>query len=70
MSGRFFSGTQVEAYTPNGKEKFAKSSSKKPDIDEEETKGGNADPDEGKRLERFGKSLKEGEEKAKVDDEA
>lgn len=70
MNGRFFSGTQVEAYTANGKERFAKSNSKKLDADEDETEGGDKDTEEAKRIDKFDKWLKEGEEESKVDDEA
>ena len=70
MNGRFFSGTQVEAYTPSGKERFAKSNSKKLDVDEDETGGGDKDTEESKRMDKFGEWLEEGEEKSKVDDEA
>lgn len=67
MNGRFFSGIQVKAYNPNGKEKFEKSSSRKLDADEDEMEGGNGDAEDSKRLERFGKWLKEGGEEAKKD---
>ena len=55
MNGRFFSGTQVEAYVASGEERFKKSNEKKgaggADVEDA------ADDDEGKRLDQFGSWL-------------
>ena len=54
MDGRFFSGTQVEAYIADGNEKFKKSSGQKVSVEE----NGEGD-DESKRLDKFGSWLEE-----------
>ncbi|KAI9819873.1 MAG: hypothetical protein M1827_006442 [Pycnora praestabilis] len=64
MDGRFFAGTQVEAYISEGNEKFRKSSEKKLGTEEEGEGGEGGDDDESKRLDKFGTWL---EDEAKED---
>lgn len=61
MNGRFFDKKVVEAYITDGTEKFKKSSEKTHDVDDA-TETGNADAEEGQRLDRFGTWLEGGRE--------
>ena len=71
MNGRFFAGTQVEAYIASGDEKFKKSNEKKLGIEDDENGNGEAAAaeEEGKRLDEFGSWL-EGVAVAKAENEA
>ena len=69
MNGRFFSGTQVIATISTGSEHFKKSNEKKLGIEVDEAEGANKDEEEGKRLDKFGKWLEEGEKEGEVEDE-
>lgn len=62
MDGRFFANKRVEAYIADGNEKFKKSSERKAAAVafENETAGGEADDEEGRRLDRFGEWLEGG----------
>ena len=75
MNGRFFSGTRVEAYIADGRERFKKTNEKKAGIIEsldDDGAGWEAKPtredDEAQRLDKFGSWLEggppEGESKA------
>ena len=60
MDGRFFSGTQVEAYIADGNEKFKKTSAHKAKGLEADGDGdGDGDDDESRRLEQFRSWLEE-----------
>ncbi|KAI9840009.1 MAG: hypothetical protein M1819_000201 [Sarea resinae] len=56
MNGRFFDGTQVEAYIANGSEKFKKSNEKKLGVAEDEEEEAES---ENQRLDKFGSWLEE-----------
>ncbi|KAI5283149.1 hypothetical protein KEM54_002362 [Ascosphaera aggregata] len=55
MNGRFFGGTQIEAYIPSGEVKFRKTGKKAIDIDDlgEGWEVNKDEDDEGQRLEKF-----------------
>ena len=69
MNGRFFSGTQLIATISTGSERFKKSNEKKLGIESDEVEGANKAEEEGKRLDKFGKWLEEGDKEAEVEDE-
>lgn len=72
MNGRFFAGTQVEAYTATGQEKFKKTSKNKHaalEDDESDEEGGQGKDEEAERLEKFSSWL-EGDEAQKKAEEA
>ena len=69
MNGRFFSGTQLVATISTGSERFKKSNEKKIGIEADEVEGASKAEEEGKRLDKFGKWLEEGDKEAEVEDE-
>lgn len=69
MDGRFFAGTKVVAYVPKGEEKFRKTNTKKVGAEEDEMDGGDAQAEEGKRLDAFGRWLEEGDREARPEEE-
>lgn len=70
MNGRFFDGTQVEAYIADGRERFRKTKTKSHDYEDDgagwEVEGDN---EESQRLEKFGSWI-EGEKSEKNTSEA
>lgn len=61
MNGRFFGGTQVEAYIADGRERFRKSKTKSHDYEDDGAgwEVGNED-EETQRLEKFGSWIEGG----------
>ena len=63
MNGRFFAGTQVEAYVATGQERFKKSSKNKGiSLDDEDSDdgAGQGRDEEAERLEKFSSWLESG----------
>lgn len=55
MDGRYFSGTRVEAYVSNGKDRFKKSNEKRDALEDMAERGFDAhDEEEDERLDEFG----------------
>ena len=68
MNGRFFAQAQIVAYISTGNERFAKSNEKKAGIDEDETEGVRKVEEEGRRLDKFGSWLEEGDKETEVEE--
>ena len=55
MDGRFFSGTRVEAYVSEGREKFKKTNERRAALEDMAERGLDAeDEEENQRLDEFG----------------
>ncbi|KAI1935512.1 hypothetical protein LOZ57_006892 [Ophidiomyces ophidiicola] len=68
MHGRFFGGTQVEAYMANGAEKFKKSSNRNHDYEDDGSgwEVDNGTSEDAKRLEKFGSWIESRRLEAKI----
>ena len=69
MNGRFFAQAQIVAYVSTSNERFAKSNDRKTGIEEDEVEGASKVEEEGKRLDKFGSWLEEGDKEAEALDE-
>lgn len=60
MDGRFFGGTRVEAYIPEGREKFKKTNERQAALEDMAERGIDAkDDEEEHRLDEFGNWLED-----------
>lgn len=63
MNGRYFAGTQVEAYIADGTERFKKTNEKRAALEDKEEGG---EDEESRRLDQFGSWLESQRESERI----